>query len=87
MQPIQAIGLPPIAPQWAPRNAPVGAASGAPSFKDVLVDSLKRASAAEMPASGAVADTASQAQTTFHTVMQVRDRLMAAYQEIKDMRI
>jgi flagellar hook-basal body complex protein FliE len=85
---------PPIAP------APGGKADGA-SFKDMLVDSMKQVNSMQLEADRAVETmftggdinpaevlTAVQkADLAFRLTMQMRNKLMEVYQEIKDIRI
>jgi len=77
-----------------------GAASG-PSFKDVLVDSIQQVNSMQQQADKAVESmvtggdvnpaevlTAVQkADLAFRLTMQMRNKLMDVYQEIKDIRI
>jgi flagellar hook-basal body complex protein FliE len=104
MQPIQAIGAAP--PQrvyggdLSPGGGPSPSASGAPSFKDVLLNSIERARGAEQQASAAVRllatgagkpaevlAAAQKADAALHVATQVRDALAAAYNELKDLRM
>ena len=107
MQPIQAVGAWPIAPQRLTSASPAGtgsaatSAAGAPSFKELLAESLERAGAGHSQAgnalapqetgraaslSGAIA-TAERADATLRTAMQVHDAVMSAYREFKDLRV
>lgn len=106
MQPIQ--GLSPLRPPQLivggslPGAAgPTPAASDAPSFKEILLDSIERARATRQQADHAVENVASgggtkpadaraaidRADATMRTVSQVRDALLGAFNEIKDLRI
>jgi len=103
MQSIQGLGIPPTPPQLtSPGNvANPTSAAGAPSFKDMLLDSVQQVNSAQMDANRAVENlmtggeanpaevlTAVQkADLAFRMVMQVRNKLVAAYNEIKDLRI
>jgi flagellar hook-basal body complex protein FliE len=104
MQPIQAIGAAPPRQVYggdlAPGGGPSPSASAAPSFKDVLLDSIERARTAEQQANAAarllaagaakpadVLAVARQADAALHAATQVRDALMAAYNELKDLRM
>jgi flagellar hook-basal body complex protein FliE len=90
----QALSLPGI-------GAAGGAASQGPSFKSFLVDSIQQVNSAQVEANQAVESlftggdsnpaevlTAVQkADLAFKMVMQVRNKLLQAYQEVKDIRI
>jgi flagellar hook-basal body complex protein FliE len=78
-----------------------GQTAGGPSFKDVLVDSIQQVNSMQLQADQAVETmftggeinpaevlTAVQkADLAFRLTMQMRNKLMEVYQEIKDMRI
>ena len=78
-----------------------GEAAGGPSFKDVLVDSIQQVNTMQLQADKAVETmftggdvnpaevlTAVQkADLAFRLTMQMRNKLMEVYQEIKDIRI
>jgi len=100
MTPINNISIgqaitPPIAPTLE------GQATGGPSFKDVLVDSIQQVNTMQLQADQAVETmftggdvnpaevlTAVQkADLAFRLTMQMRNKLMEVYQEIKDIRI
>ena len=102
MQSVQGLGVPPAPPQLTPVKNPFDAgASGAPSFKDMLLDSVQQVNSMQMDANKAVENlmtggdanpaevlTAVQkADLAFRMVMQVRNKIVAAYDEIKDLRI
>lgn len=84
----------------APPGA-AGAASGASSFKNMLLDSVQQVNSMQVEANKAVEGlftgsevnpaevlTAVQkADLAFRMLMQVRNKLVAAYQEIKDIRV
>ena len=75
--------------------------TGGPSFKDMLVDSIQEVNTAQLEADKAVENlftggdanpaevlTAVQkADLAFRMMMQVRNKLVQAYQEVKDIRI
>ncbi len=96
ISPIGAVPLPPLPPAPA---AP-GAAAGS-SFQNMLVDSLKQVNSMQQDANRAVENlmtggdvnpaevlTAVQkADLAFRMMMQVRNKLVAAYQEVKDIKI
>ncbi len=99
MNPITSVGAVPIPPLPAAPLAP-GAAGGS-SFKNMLVDSLKQVNSMQQEANQAVENlmtggdvnpaevlTAVQkADLAFRMMMQVRNKLVAAYQEVKDIKI
>jgi flagellar hook-basal body complex protein FliE len=78
-----------------------GAATGGPSFKDMLVDSIQQVNTMQLEADQAVETmftggeinpaevlTAVQkADLAFRLTMQMRNKLMEVYQEVKDIRI
>jgi flagellar hook-basal body complex protein FliE len=78
-----------------------GQQAGGPSFKDVLVDSIQQVNTMQLQADKAVETmftggdvnpaevlTAVQkADLAFRLTMQMRNKLMEVYQEIKDIRI
>lgn len=78
MQPIQSIGVAPLPAQRATTATPPGASTA--SFKDMLLDSLARIQTAPSTSIG-------EAKATFQALLQLRNGLLGAYQEIKDMRI
>jgi flagellar hook-basal body complex protein FliE len=75
--------------------------TGAPAFKDMLLDSIQEVNAAQLEADKAVENlftggdanpaevlTAVQkADLAFKMMMQVRNKLVQAYQEIKEIRV
>jgi flagellar hook-basal body complex protein FliE len=81
--------------------APNATSSGAGSFKNVLLDSLKQVNSMQQEANRAVENlmtggssnpaevlTAVQkADVAFRMMMQVRNKVVQAYQEIKDIQI
>ena len=85
---------PPVAPA-------IGGPTGGPSFKDMLVDSIQQVNTMQLAAYHAVETmftggeinpaevlTAVQkADLAFRLTMQMRNKLMEVYQEIKDIRI
>ena len=100
MTPINNISIgQPITPPIAPTLE--GQAGGGPSFKDVLVDSIQQVNTMQLQADQAVETmftggdvnpaevlTAVQkADLAFRLTMQMRNKLMEVYQEIKDIRI
>lgn len=99
MNSITSVGAVPIPPQPLAPGMP-GAADGS-SFKNMLVDSLKQVNSMQQEANQAVENlmtggnanpaevlTAVQkADLAFRMMMQVRNKLVAAYQEIKDVKI
>src|SRR3954454_15967253 len=84
-----------------PSAPKIGQQAGGPSFKDVLVDSIQQVNSMQLQADKAVESmvtggevnpaevlTAVQkADLAFRLTMQMRNKLMDVYQEIKDIRI
>lgn len=84
-----------------PSPAKIDGAAGGPSFKDVLVDSIQQVNTMQLDADQAVETlftggeinpaevlTAVQkADLAFRLTMQMRNKIMDVYQEIKDIRI
>src|SRR5262245_52702344 len=102
MQSINSLGAPPLPPQLTgPPGQIASAAPGAPSFKDALLDSVQQVNQMQLEANRVVENlmtggdanpaevlTAVQkADLAFRMVMQVRNKLVTAYNEIKDLRI
>ena len=99
MTPINNISIP-QAPAM-PAVPSLGGPAGGPSFKDVLVDSIQQVNTMQLQADKAVETmftggeinpaevlTAVQkADLAFRLTMQMRNKLMEVYQEIKDIRI
>ena len=79
----------------------VGEQAGGPSFKDVLLDSIQQVNTMQLEADHAVETMFSggdinpaevltavqKADLAFRLTMQMRNKLMEVYQEIKDIRI
>lgn len=86
-------------PLVAPAQTATGAQSS--SFKDLLVDSIQQVNAMQQDANRAVENLMSggpanpaevltavqKADLAFRMMMQVRNKLVQAYQEVKDVRI
>ena len=84
-----------------PSMPSIGGQTGGPSFKDMLVDSIQQVNNMQLQADQAVETmftggeinpaevlTAVQkADLAFRLTMQMRNKLMEVYQEIKDIRI
>jgi flagellar hook-basal body complex protein FliE len=99
MTPINNISL--GQPLSLPKSPAIDGAAGGPSFKDVLVDSIQQVNSMQLQADQAVETmftggdvnpaevlTAVQkADLAFRLTMQMRNKLMEVYQEIKDIRI
>jgi flagellar hook-basal body complex protein FliE len=99
MNAISSVGAVPIPPQPVAPAAP-GAAGGS-SFQNMLADSLKQVNSMQQEANKAVENlmtggdvnpaevlTAVQkADLAFRMMMQVRNKIVAAYQEVKDIKI
>jgi flagellar hook-basal body complex protein FliE len=98
INPMSAPLSPPAPPSLAATNGP---SSSAGSFKNVLMDSLKQVNSMQQEANRAVESlmtggssnpaevlTAVQkADVAFRMMMQVRNKVVQAYQEIKDIQI
>jgi flagellar hook-basal body complex protein FliE len=98
MNPINSVSTPQVLPQIAPAARDEQAGS---SFKDVLVDSIHKVNNMQLEADKAVETlftggdispaevlTAVQkADLAFRLTMQMRNKLMDVYQEIRDIRI
>jgi flagellar hook-basal body complex protein FliE len=99
MNPIQPTGIP--LPPMPSQPTQVGSSQAAGTFKDMLLDSIDQVNQMQTNADRAVESlftggdvnpaevlTAVQkADLTFRMMMQVRNKLMQAYQEIQDIRI
>jgi flagellar hook-basal body complex protein FliE len=99
MSAINSISLPQVPTQLPATSA--GNVDGGPSFKDLLVDSIEQVNTMQLEADQAVETmftggeinpaevlTAVQkADLAFRLTMQMRNKLMEVYQEIKDIRI
>jgi len=89
----------PLTPPTAPKI--IGDQTGGASFKDVLVDSIQQVNSMQLQADQAVETMFSggdvnpaevltavqKADLAFRLTMQMRNKLMDVYQEIKDIRI
>lgn len=87
----------PLRPQTPQQRS----ADGAPSFKDVLVQNLEEVNQAEQDATRAVEDlmagrrqdlegvilATEKADTAFRMLQAMRNKVMDAYEEIKQMRV
>jgi flagellar hook-basal body complex protein FliE len=91
-----------IASNFAVPSPPaLGGQAGGPSFKDVLFDSIQQVNSMQLEADHAVETLFSggninpaevltavqKADLAFRLTMQMRNKLMEVYQEIKDVRI
>ena len=99
MTPIQPTGIP--LPPMPSQTPPLGPSGATGAFKDLLLDSISQVNGMQVDADKAVESlftggdvnpsevlTAVQkADLTFRLMMQVRNKLMQAYQEIRDIRI
>jgi len=77
------------------------AAAGGPSFRDVLMQNLEQVNSLQLEAEKAIEDVAAgrrddidavllakqKADIAFQTLLQVRNKLVDAYEEIKQMRV
>ena len=95
------IGQPLTPPQMPKIGDAIGEGGGGASFKDVLVDSIQQVNSMQLQADQAVETMFSggdvnpaevltavqKADLAFRLTMQMRNKLMDVYQEIKDIRI
>ena len=93
-------GAAPVTPRGAQGPAGPGAAEG-PSFKDVLMKNIEQVSKLQRDAEMAIEDLSAgrrddvdgvliakqKADLAFQTLLQVRNKLVAAYEEVKQMRV
>ncbi|MFO0832847.1 MAG: flagellar hook-basal body complex protein FliE [Phycisphaerales bacterium] len=84
-----------------PRTSDAGAGAGGASFKDVLMDNLRQANDAQVEATRAAEDLATgdrtdiesvifatrKAEDAFKMLQSLRNRMMEAYDEVKQMRV
>ncbi|MCA9269618.1 MAG: flagellar hook-basal body complex protein FliE [Planctomycetales bacterium] len=90
-----------LRPPTAPTLAAGGATGQTPSFQDLLLDSIREVNGMQQDAQHAVETLATggdanlaevmtavqKADMSFRLMMQMRNKLVQAYQEIKDIRI
>ena len=90
-----------ILPQQAGKAASGGDPGSVPSFKDVLMKNLEQVNKVQQEASAAIDDLMTgrrddvagvmaaqkKAETAFKMLMQVRNKLMDAYDEVKQLRV
>src|SRR5215510_23541 len=95
------IGQPLTPPQMPKIGDVVGEGNGGASFKDVLVDSIQQVNSMQLQADQAVETMFSggdvnpaevltavqKADLAFRLTMQMRNKLMEVYQEVRDIRI
>lgn len=96
---VKAIGTPPLTPPVTPASD--AAPAGGPSFGAVLEDSLAQVNALQHEADGAIQSLASggtatlhdtmlalqKAELSFKLMMQVRNKIVEAYQEVLRMQV
>jgi flagellar hook-basal body complex protein FliE len=100
MQPIQLLSVPPLPQVVRASNGLAPGSDSGPSFKDMLADSLARLRAVPQQAPDAAGSSTSggenamnvllatqRADSTIQSALQVGNRLVAAYDEIKNLRI
>jgi flagellar hook-basal body complex protein FliE len=94
---IQSIGSTSISPLAMPQAGPAGGAD----FKNVLLDSIREVNSMQMEANQAVESLATggdvnpaevltavqKADLAFRMMMQVRNKLVQAYEEVKSIRV
>jgi flagellar hook-basal body complex protein FliE len=93
------LGLPEIG-NSSKKNQPSGSSSGEESFVNVLKDSIAKVNSLQNEADKTIQDFSTgqngvtlhqtmiemaQADVSFHLMMQVRDRIVKAYQEMNNM--
>jgi flagellar hook-basal body complex protein FliE len=85
----------------APLSPPSGAAGAGPSFKDLLMDNIKQVNDLQAQATTAMEELAAgrrndvegvllatqKADTAFKLLLAVRNKVQAAYDEVKQMRV
>jgi flagellar hook-basal body complex protein FliE len=88
-------------PALRPQSGAKSGAANASSFKQTLMDEMKRVNDLQQEAETAIEDLATnkrddfanvmiakqKADTAFKMLLQVRNKMMDAYQEIKDVRV
>jgi len=96
MKPIANLGTPAL-PVRLSSSGPASSSSAA-SFKNILIDSIERANCTQASAAGSDSAAGADANATqpnaatpnnnlaFRTASAVRDQLMGAYEEIKNIR-
>lgn len=102
MSAIGSLGNNPGVPiQWSLGDAQPAGAAGSASFKDLLLDTVKQVNAMQQDANQAVESLMSgddvnpaevmtavqKADLAFRLTMQIRNKLMAAYDEVKNIRV
>lgn len=102
IQPIHVPGMPQVAPLGKLGAAGAeGVAGSQPSFKDMLLNSIEQVNAMQQDADTAVESLATggdvnpaevltavqKADLAFRMMMQVRNKLVAAYQEVQNIRV
>src|SRR5687768_5289026 len=101
MASISSITAASITPQAAPQAAPQANAAGGPDFKNVLLDSIREVNSMQLEADQAVESLATggdvnpaevltavqKADLAFRMMMQVRNKLVQAYEEVKSIRV
>jgi flagellar hook-basal body complex protein FliE len=92
--------LRPLEPVREAGSGVQGVDPGAPSFKDVLLDNINQVNKLQQEATTAMQDLATgkrtdlegvilatqKADTAFHLLLALRNKMQAAYEEIKQMR-
>lgn len=91
-------------PAQGPQKPPAGgepAGKGAPAFRDVLLDNIKKVNQLQQEATTAAEDIAqgkrddaeavllavNKADTAFRTLLAVRNKVQQAYDEVKQIRV
>ena len=91
----------PVAGPSAPKPPAGGDAADGPSFKDVLMENIEQVNALQQEAEKAIEDLTAgrrddvanvmiaknKADLAFQMLLQVRNKVMDAYEEVKQMRV
>jgi len=101
MNPVNNLSTPPPIPLPGGPSGTVPAAAEGPSFRQFLLDSIHEVNAVQQEAEGAVEQLVTggdvsmvevlsavqKADVAFRLMIQVRNKLVQAYQEIQDIRV
>src|SRR3954466_14317200 len=101
MAPITGLSLPPQAPALAARHGPAQAQGGGQPFKNILLEALNQVNTMQTQANEAVQQlvtggevnpaevltTLQKADISFRMMLQIRNKLVQAYQEVNNIRI
>lgn len=103
MKPIQSLNIPMLSPAQlaGPAAAPSDASKGSTSFKDFLLDSIRDVNSMQQDADKAVEKLVTggdvnpaevliavqKADIAFRMMIQVRNKMVQAYEEVKNIRV